>query len=66
MKNDDYSYENIKNLTYLDCVHKETLRYYGPGNVIFTRVAVEDHYLKEVPIRKGAAFGLQTFGTHYS
>ena len=39
MSNDDYSYENLKNLTYIDCIQKETTRYYGPAPVNFTRVS---------------------------
>jgi len=39
MLNDDYSYENLKNLIYIDYIQKETSRYYGPSNGVFGRIA---------------------------
>ncbi|EAS04656.2 cytochrome P450 family monooxygenase (macronuclear) [Tetrahymena thermophila SB210] len=43
----------IKNLPYLNAVIKETLRYYGPGNILFDRIAIKDHELAGIPIKKG-------------
>ena len=37
MKNDDYSFENLKKCTYIDCVEKEAIRCYGPGQGLFFR-----------------------------
>ena len=37
MKDDDFSYENLKKCTYIDCVEKEVTRFYGPVNQIFSR-----------------------------
>jgi cytochrome P450 len=35
MKDEDYSFENLKNLTYIDLLQKETTRYYGPAIYLF-------------------------------
>ena len=37
MSTNDYSYENLKNLTYIDNIQKETTRLYGPGLGLFWR-----------------------------
>lgn len=37
MKNEDYSYENLKNFKYIDNIQKETTRIYGPGIYLFLR-----------------------------
>ena len=66
MKEDDFSYENLKKLVYIDNIQKETTRFYGPANGIASRVAVEDHNLKGVPIKKNAILGAQPLGNHYS
>lgn len=39
MSTDDYSYENLKNFTYIDNIQKETNRLYGPAIFIFWRTA---------------------------
>lgn len=33
----DLNFENLKNLTYIECIQKETLRTYGPGTGTFVR-----------------------------
>ena len=66
MKEEDYSYDNLKKMTYIDCVEKETSRFYGPVNMIFSRITINNHFLKEVPIRKGTLLGIQSLGFHYS
>ena len=37
MKEGDYSYENLKKMTYIDFVGKEVTRVYGPGIGMFPR-----------------------------
>ena len=37
LQTDDYSYENLKKFTYVECVLKETTRYFGPGVFSFFR-----------------------------
>ena len=66
MQEDDYSYENLKRFAYIDCVIKETIRYYPPVNRLFTKVALEDGFVNEIPIKKGTLLNIQTLGVHYS
>lgn len=37
----------------MNAVIKETLRYYGPANILFDRIAISDHVLGGIPIKKG-------------
>lgn len=53
MKEDNYSFENLKNFPYIRLLQKETGRFYGPTNSLFPRVATEDYYLKDIPMKKG-------------
>ena len=66
MKDDDYSYENLKKLVYIDWIQKETTRMYGPISGLFMRVAKEDNYLNGLPIKKGTYVNIQHMGNHYS
>lgn len=66
MKDDDYSFENLKKFTYLECIQKEVTRYYGPVNGIFSRICVKDDFLKGIPIKKNTMFNVQPLGTHLS
>ena len=66
MKDDDYSYENLKNLKYIDWIMKEVTRYYGPINLNFLRINNSDFILKGVPIKKNTGFGVQHLGLHFS
>lgn len=63
---EDYSYDNLKKFTYIDCVEKEVTRFYGPVNQIFTREVQEDHFLNGVPIKKGSMISVQSIGVNYS
>jgi hypothetical protein len=53
MKDDDYSYENLKKFTYIEMLQKETTRYFGPGTQLFPRIALHDNYLNGLPVKKG-------------
>lgn len=64
--NDDYSYETLKKLVYIDWIQKETSRYYGPISGIFMREPIKDNYLNKLPIKKGTYVSLQHLGNHYS
>lgn len=66
MSTEDYSYENLKNLTYIDLLQKETTRYYGPGTHLFSREAKIDNYLNGLPIKKGTNLSIMHFGNHFS
>lgn len=50
---DNVTMDQLKQLTYLECVQKEVMRMYPPLNGIFIREAVKDHYLDKIPIKKG-------------
>ena len=66
MENEDYSHQNLKKFVYIDNVMKETLRFYPPVNRLFVRIALEDGYINEVPIKKKTSLNIQTLGVHYS
>lgn len=37
--NEDITSDNLRKLTYIDCIQNETLRHFGPVNGIFPRLA---------------------------
>ncbi|EAR91702.1 cytochrome P450 family monooxygenase (macronuclear) [Tetrahymena thermophila SB210] len=51
--NTDYSQNGLLKLPYLNGVIQETQRLYGPAGQLFNRVALRDHMLKDIPIKKG-------------
>ncbi|EDK31643.1 cytochrome P450 family monooxygenase (macronuclear) [Tetrahymena thermophila SB210] len=51
--NQDQSIQCISQLPYLNAVIKESLRYYGPANILFDRIATSDHVIGGIPIKKG-------------
>jgi cytochrome P450 len=53
-------------MTYIEAVQNETLRYYGPGNGVFDRMAARDHYIDDIPVGKGTLVGVQPMGNHYN
>lgn len=64
MKEDDYSYENLKKFTYIEKVQKEAIRMYGPATGIFSRYAVNDTFIKDVPVMKDARVRYTFAGVH--
>lgn len=66
MSSDDYSYENLKNFTYIDNIQKETTRMYGPAIFIFWRMAKEDNYLGDLPVKKNTMLSLVNIGNQLS
>lgn len=52
-ENKDYSQKALLNLPYFNAFIQEVQRFYGPGGQIFNRVALQDHYLKDIFIPKG-------------
>ena len=66
MKNDDYSYENLKNFTYIDNLQKETMRCYGPAPLLFERKARVDNYLNGLPVKKGTIVSVVQHANHFS
>lgn len=66
MKEDDYSFENLKNFKYIQAIQKEATRIYGPANIIFFREALKDNYLNGVAIKKGTLVSVNTLVNCYS
>ena len=65
MKDGDFSYENLKKMTYIDYVEKEVTRFYGPINNGFGRIALKDYQIKGVPIKCNTIIKPQSIGVHY-
>ena len=67
MKEDDFSFSNLKRFVYLEGVQKETTRMYGPGTLgNFSRLCIKDHELKGIPIKKGVLIHNAPMGLHMS
>lgn len=66
MKEDNYSFENLKNFVYIDNLQKETTRLFGPGPSLFTRQASVDNYLDGIPIKKGTCFETNIMTNHFN
>lgn len=66
MKEDDFSYENLKNFVYIDNLQKETTRCFGPGTTLFTRQAKVDNYLDGIPIKKGTCLEIDAMANHFN
>lgn len=49
----DITYENLKNLHYIEWIQHESLRLGGPTLGMLLRKATKDHILKNIPIAKG-------------
>ena len=39
---------------------------FGPGTFLFTREAIIDNFLKDLPVRKGTYISIMNFGNHHS
>ena len=66
MKTEDYSFENLKNLKYVDFILKETLRCYGPAPLLFEKKAKVDNYLNGLPVKKGTMVSVVQYANHYN
>lgn len=66
MKDDDYSYENLKKMEYLDAIEKEVTRIYGPGNIVYPRIANKDNYLNGLAVKNGTMLFINPIGNEYS
>ena len=66
MKEDDYSFENLKKMTYIDAIQKEVTRVYGPGNIIFPRIAIRDNYINGLAVKKGTLLSINPIGNEFS
>ena len=63
---EDINAANLKKLYYVDWIQKEATRFYGPGTGIATRIAVKDHYLGPIPIKKGTGIAVHPLSIHHS
>lgn len=63
---EDFTLENLKKLKYIEWIQNQTTRMYGPATGLLPRTTVQDHYLGNVPIRKGTCLSLMIMGIHYS
>lgn len=52
----DFTFENLKQLKYLDWIQYETIRLDNSGEILFDRIASKDTLLSDIPIRKGTLF----------
>lgn len=57
------TYEQVKNLTYLNCVIKEALRFRSPVTAV-SRVALEDDEMMGYPVLKDSILMLRLYWTH--
>lgn len=62
----DITHENLKKLVYVDYFQREVTRHYGPATRLLERIATEDNYVKDLPIKKGTLVSFQHRGTHFS
>lgn len=62
----DINHKNLKKLTYIDWISSETTRYYGPAIGNLERVALNDNYILDLPIKKGTVLNFQPVGSHFS
>jgi len=53
-------------MTYLDDVMKETLRMYGAFGGLIPRVCIKDHYIGNIPIKKGTLVSVKIKPNHFN
>ena len=66
VKDKKYAYEDIKTMTYLDSVQKETLRVSGPANMIFARYLKKDIEIGDTRLYKGTSINYTSYWAHFS
>jgi cytochrome P450 len=59
------THDQLKKLTFLEAVQKETLRMYGPSAGIFPREAIKEHFIGKIPIHKGMLVTLKIKPNHF-
>lgn len=52
-KNEDFTYENLKQMEYIDWIQLEAIRMRVPSVGLFDRLANEDVMITDIPIKKG-------------
>lgn len=66
MKDDDFDYEDLKKMTYIDQVQKQTTRLYGPAIALFPRETMRDHYLHGIEVKKGTYMNVVQTGNNFN
>ncbi len=61
----DITKDNLKKLTYIDWIQNETCRLYGPGFSNFPKIALRDHFISNVPIKKGTILNINLLCSSY-
>ena len=62
----DITFENLKRLTYIDCIQKETGRMYGTTGAVIYREVLKDSMIKNIPILKGSMVAVQSMGSRFN
>ena len=63
--NNNFCIQNLNKLQFLEACIKETLRHYGPTTTILPKVAIKDHYLGNIRVKKGTLVSLASTELHY-
>lgn len=58
-KNEEFNYNKLNEYDYLNGVINETLRFASPIPALFPRIALKDHYLDNLKIKKGTIVDLR-------
>ena len=66
MVDDDYSYDNLKNLVYLEMILKESRRMCCPATGTFLREVKKNHYFSKIPVSKGTIISALHTGNHFN
>jgi len=59
-------FENLKQCPYFKCVIQETLRMFNPAPGVFPRIAIDDHYLCDILIKKGTLISSAFYASNYN
>ena len=62
---EDFNFENLKQMKYLDWVQLETLRLSSGGVGLFDRVSIEDTYISNIPVYKNTMLNYLNKTSHY-
>jgi len=62
MKDESPDCDNLNKMEFMHAFLKESLRLFGPTSGFFRRVALKDHKLGDINIKKGTLVNLGTLG----
>ena len=58
--------EDLQSMEVMNSFFKEALRYYTPAPGLFPRVAVQDHYLNDIHVKKGTLIEVEFMSNNFS